>query len=682
MAALRTDLGGTDLAAPGRRGPARYLWWLVVSQRQRIAGGALLGSLWMIGLAVPPYVLSRAIDDGLRPGDFGQLAVWTAVLGAVGILNAWLAVMRHRTMSRVRLDAYVRTVRLVVDHTTRLGATLPRRLSAGEVVAIGHSDVGILSQTLTVMGPGIGGVLSYLVVAALLLSVSVLLAVIVLLGVPLLALAIGPLLGRLTGAEGAYRDQQGRLAAVFGDLSGGLRVLNGLGGKEVFAARYRDGSRRLRDEGYRVGAALSWIQALALGLPTLFLAAVTWLSARMAAQGDLTVGELVAVYGYVAVLVVPVNALIEGGYDISRGLVAARRVVGFLDLEPETSDTELTSHSVPTSNPSPAPGEPSVLRDPTSGVEVAPGTLTALVSAHPADSTAIIDRLGRFAPTDATWGSTRLDSIPLPDVRARILVADNEAHLFSGTLREVIAGRGAKQPGPQDDGSGRETCAGQRGDDAGAPRPDGGTAEPTWPGAHTAAPAELGTHIERPASPDADITESGHPRTDHHRDASLAPAIDAALARDIVQALPHGLDSALTPEGRNLSGGQRQRIRLARALHADPEVLLAPEPTSAVDAHTEATIATRLRTARAGRTTVVTTTSPLLLDQADTVHYLVDGKVHATGTHPQLLATQPGYRRLVTRGADDSPTPPPSPGTAPSESAPVPSTSTPRQATR
>ncbi|MFD5696910.1 ABC transporter transmembrane domain-containing protein [Streptomyces lasiicapitis] len=678
MAALRTDLGGTDLGAPDRRGPARYLWWLVVSQRQRIAGGALLGSLWMIGLAVPPYVLSRAIDDGLRPGDFGQLAVWTAVLGAVGILNAWLAVMRHRTMSRVRLDAYVRTVRLVVDHTTRLGAALPRRLSAGEVVAIGHSDVGILSQTLTVMGPGIGGVLAYLVVAALLLSVSVLLAVIVLLGVPLLALAIGPLLGRLTGAEGAYRDQQGRLAAVFGDLSGGLRVLNGLGGKEVFAARYRDGSRRLRDEGYRVGAALSWIQALALGLPTLFLAAVTWLSARMAAQGDLTVGELVAVYGYVAVLVVPVNALIEGGYDISRGLVAARRVVGFLNLEPETSDTALTSHSVPTSNPSPAPSGPSVLHDPTSGVEVAPGTLTALVSAHPADSTAVIDRLGRFAPTDATWGSTRLDSLPLPDVRARILVADNEAHLFSGTLREVIAGR--------------ETCARQQGDDVRSARPDDGTAEPSrpggetsgpaWPGAHTAAPAELGTHIERPASPDADVAESGHPRTDHHRDAYLAPAIDAALARDIVQALPHGLDSTLTPEGRNLSGGQRQRIRLARALHADPEVLLAPEPTSAVDAHTEATIATRLRTARAGRTTVVTTTSPLLLDQADTVHYLVDGKVHATGTHPQLLATQPGYRRLVTRGADDSPTPPPSPGSAPAESAPVPSASTPRQATR
>ncbi|KDN83622.1 ABC transporter [Kitasatospora cheerisanensis KCTC 2395] len=83
---------------------------------------------------------------------------------------------------------------------------------------------------------------------------------------------------------------------------------------------------------------------------------------------------------------------------------------------------------------------------------------------------------------------------------------------------------------------------------------------------------------------------------------------------------------------------------------ADPDVLLAVEPTSAVDAHTEAAMAAGLRAARAGRTTALTSTSPLLLDQADTVHYLVDGKVAASGTHRELLRTQPGYRALVTRG--------------------------------
>ncbi|GAB3897055.1 hypothetical protein GCM10027612_52610 [Microbispora bryophytorum subsp. camponoti] len=94
-------------------------------------------------------------------------------------------------------------------------------------------------------------------------------------------------------------------------------------------------------------------------------------------------------------------------------------------------------------------------------------------------------------------------------------------------------------------------------------------------------------------------------------------------------------------------------MRLARALLADPEILLAVEPTSAVDAHTEASIAARLRSARMGRTTVVASTSPLVLDQVDIVYYLVDGSVAAAGSHRELLAEQPGYRLLVSHDADE-----------------------------
>ncbi|MEU5683507.1 ABC transporter [Streptomyces venezuelae] len=565
----------TNPGAPDRRGPARYLWWAIVSQPQRVVLGALLGSVWMVCLTLPPYVLSRAIDDGLRPGDRSALVGWCAALFGIGLLNAWLAIMRHRTMTRIRLDAYFRTVRVVVDQATRLGAALPRRVSAGEVVTIGHSDVGVISQTLTVTGPGVGAVIAYFVVASLLLSVSPPLAVVVLVGVPLLAVLIGPFLGRLQGAESAYRERQGALAAILGDLAGGLRVLNGLGGKGVFAARYREGSRRLRDEGYRVGSSMSWVQAFGIGLPTLFLAAVTWLAARMAAQGTITVGELVAVYGYVAVLVLPVTFLIEGSYDISRGLVAARRVVDFLNLAPGEWESSARAEPVP------GPREPSVLRDPLSGVEVVPGLLTALVSARTSDGADIVDRLGRFAPSLATWGSVRIDAVALDEVRTRILVADNEADLFAGTVRAAVAGR----------------CA-----------PD---------------------------------------------EQAIARAVDAAMARDIVLGLSDGLDATLDSHGRNLSGGQRQRVRLARALLAEPEVLLAVEPTSAVDAHTEANMATRLRTARTGRTTLVTTTSPLVLDRADVVHYLVDGRVSATGSHADLFARHPDYRRLVSRGTDE-----------------------------
>ncbi|WP_433204820.1 ATP-binding cassette domain-containing protein [Dactylosporangium sp. CS-047395] len=335
-------------------------------------------------------------------------------------------------------------------------------------------------------------------------------------------------------------------------------MLNGLGGKEQHLRRYTGQSETVRTECYRLGGPLSWISALGDGLPAIFLGAVTWLAARLTVRGDLTVGELVAVYGYVAVLVVPTWMLILSTADISRGVIAARRVIRFLRLPVEEPGDGA------------APGGPATLRDPESGVVAEPGQLTMLVSARPGDAAAVIDRLGRYGPTGATWGRYRIGDVGKEAVRARILVADHDADLFAGTLREVVAG--------------------SAGDDA------------------------------------------------------VPSAIQAAVATDIA-----GLEHPVERDGRNLSGGQRQRVRLARALAADPEMLLAADPTSAVDAHTEAAIAERLAAVRAGRGTLVSTTSPVLLDRADVVHWLVDGRVAASGTHRELLERAPGYRDLVSR---------------------------------
>ena len=100
-----------------------------------------------------------------------------------------------------------------------------------------------------------------------------------------------------------------------------------------------------------------------------------------------------------------------------------------------------------------------------------------------------------------------------------------------------------------------------------------------------------------------------------------------------------GSTRAIDERGRSFSGGQRQRLVLARALLSDAELLVLVEPTSAVDAHTEARIARRLHEARAGRTTVVVTTSPLVLDRADRVVLLEGGRVVAEGRHRELLRT-------------------------------------------
>jgi putative ABC transport system ATP-binding protein len=134
-------------------------------------------------------------------------------------------------------------------------------------------------------------------------------------------------------------------------------------------------------------------------------------------------------------------------------------------------------------------------------------------------------------------------------------------------------------------------------------------------------------------------------------DGALQAALAASCAADVVDLHPDGLEHPVMERGASLSGGQRQRWTLARALVADPDVLVLHDPTTAVDAVTEQAIADGLRRLRAarGRTTVVFTSSPALLAAADRVVLVADGRVLAEATHRTLVDAHPEYRELVTR---------------------------------
>jgi ABC-type multidrug transport system fused ATPase/permease subunit len=385
-------------------------------------------------------------------------------------------------------------------------------------------------------------------------------------------LALGPLLKPLQRRTLGQREMMGELANGATDIVSGLRVLRGIGGEQTFSARYRRESQKVRAAGVEVGRLQSVVDATQVALPGFFVAVVVWLGARSAVNAEISVGELVAFYGYAAFLVLPLRNGTEAMNKWIRAYVAAGRICRVLAVTPDVTD--------PT-DPSPAPPEDSDLVDVTSGVRIEHGLLTALVSDRPDDTALVADRLGRYAEGDVRWGEVPLDRLPQEVVRRRIVVSDTGATLFSGEL------------GPQLDAAGNGPEAVRR-------------------------------------------------------------ALHAASAEDVVEALPDGLASRVTERGRSFSGGQRQRLVLARVLAADPEVLLLVEPTSAVDAHTEAVIAARLHQVRAGRTTVVTTTSPLLLDRADRVVLLVDGRATAVGSHRDLLERVPEYRAVVTRGEEVS----------------------------
>lgn len=146
-------------------------------------------------------------------------------------------------------------------------------------------------------------------------------------------------------------------------------------------------------------------------------------------------------------------------------------------------------------------------------------------------------------------------------------------------------------------------------------------------------------------------------------DETMLRALEVADAHDVLESLAEGLDGEITEKGRSLSGGQRQRVALSRALLTEASALVLVEPTSAVDAHTESRIAARLAEYRRGRTTVVVTASPLVLEHADHVVLVHQGRAHAEGTHRDLLERaalgEPGaraYQAVVDRvTADESP---------------------------
>jgi ABC-type multidrug transport system fused ATPase/permease subunit len=556
------------------RGPGRFLWWLVTGQWRTLLVGMLFGVAWMVAQAFMPMVIGRAIDEGVAARDTGGLVGWTMVMLGIGLLQAGAGIMRHRFAVTNWLTAAYRTVQLVTRQATHLGATLPKKVATGEVVAIGSNDLSHLGNALEVTARAMGAVVSFLVVAVILLRTSVTLGLVVLVGVPFLLLAIGPLLRPLQRRNLEQREMMGALSNLATDIVAGLRMLRGIGGEAVFHDRYVRGSQKVRRAGVQVGRLQSLLDALQILLPGVFVVVVVWLGARFAVQGRITAGELVAFYGYAAFLMIPLRTATELANKWIRAFVAARRVVRVLALEPDIEDR------VDTEAPYPEPADDAELTDLASGLTVPHGKLTAVVSDRPEESAALADRLGRFENADVLWGEVPLGALPRAVVRRRIVVSDTDSTLFSGRLDEQVD---VRDRGPE----------------------------------------------------------------------AVARALHAASAEDVLEALPEGMAATVTERGRSFSGGQRQRLVLARVLAADPEVLVLVEPTSAVDAHTEARVADRLREHRRGRTTVVATTSPLLLDRVDHVAFLRQGVVVAQGRHRELLRDEPEYRAVVTREVEE-----------------------------
>ena len=571
-----------DPGTPDLRGPMHLLGWIGRGQWRTLAVATVFGVLWMVTQAFVPAVMARAIDGGIVARDNRTLLWWCGVLVGLGVVSALAGTFRHYFAVHNWLRATFRSVQLIGWHSADVGAALPRTTPTGDVVATVASDAMRLGGLYDVFARMVGAVVSYVVVAAVLLSASRTLGLVVLVGVPVLVALLSFVVRPLQRRQAHQREESGRLISLGADTVAGLRVLRGIGGEHTFLRRYAAQSQQVRRVGYRVAGIQAALDASQVLLPGVFVLVVTWLGARAALAGDISVGELVAFYGYSAFLVLPLRTATEFVDRFTRAHIGAGKIIRVLSVRPDHEDPPAPTRHAP------EPPAHAALVDERSGVVLEAGLLTAVVSARPEDSAALADRLGRFGPDAAgvRLGSTSLLDLPLESVRRRVVVSETDPRLFTGTLRDEL------------DPWGR------------------------------------------------------------HSDGAILDTLAVSSGEDILEALADGLDSAVEERGRSFSGGQRQRLALTRALLTDADTLVLVEPTSAVDAHTEARVAVRLATARRGRTTAVMTASPLVLDQADRVLFLRAGTVVASGTHHELMRSDAAYRSVVVRGqpddADDS----------------------------
>ncbi|TGB12370.1 ABC transporter ATP-binding protein [Streptomyces sp. MZ04] len=601
------DLPYADPGMPDARSGPRFLLWLGRNQ----LGGQLKSLAWGLlhfgSIAVLPYLVGAAVQAVVdRSGS--RLALAGGLMLLCGLAIAVGDTMLHRTAVTNWITAAARVQQLLARRTAQLGSALTRRVAAGEVVAVSTGDVEKIGWFVEAGSRFLAAALTVALVCAGLVVYQPALGVFVAVGVPVLALAVLPLLPRATRRADHQREKAGRATELASDTVAGLRVLRGIGGEELFLDRYRRASQEVRTAAVRSARMWATISAVQVLLPGLLLVAVVWQGVSLAREGRITIGELVTVYSAITMLTYPLRHFEEIAMAYSFSRPSAKRAARVLALERVTHpggpdgdvdgdvdgevdgdvDVEVDGDvDVETETPA---GD---LYDPATGLLAPAGRLTAVVCGDPDEAGRLAERLGGHAAFDGAeelpsvlLGGVALDAVPLAAARTAVLVQDKDPVLLSGTLRGLL-----------------------------------------------------------------DVPASGAVSAEEALTAAQCSDVLDALAQTSVDKAP--LDAHVTERGRSLSGGQRQRLALARSLVTDAGVLVLDEPTSAVDSHTEARVADGIRELRRGRTTVVLTSSPLLLDRAERVVFLYEGEVAAVGEHRELVHSEPRYRAVVTRETDD-----------------------------
>jgi ATP-binding cassette, subfamily B, bacterial len=571
-----------------RRDAWKYLVDALSRQRRGLAIGIAVGLLWTVGKVVIPQLTRHAIDSGIERG--GSVVTWAVLIGCTGLLTGTFTALRRYVAFRESRLTETRLRERLFDHILGLHIGYHDRAQTGQLMSRSSSDLNQIQAFVVMIPLTISNLALVVAVVVILFFTDPFLALVALAPLPLVNITAKRFSGAIHPAVLAVQAEQAQLATVVEETIAGVRVIKGFGAEQVQSDKLRteaDDIRRVSVEAARVRA--RYLPAIDL-LPSLGLIAVLGIGGHRVLDGQMTVGELVAFNFYVALLVWPLRTI---GMTLAwgqRAAAALERVHEVLGTVPEIRDP---------ARPVDLPDAPAVgavtFRDVTFGYATGSETGRPVLDGFtlelaPGESAALVGATGSGKSTVARlllrFYDPQRGTVEIDGVDVRDVAVHDVRRAVGVVFEDTLL-------------------------------------------FHDTVAANIAF---------ADPT-AGRER--------IESAARLAGAHDFVLELPDGYDTVIGERGYSLSGGQRQRIAIARAIVADPRVLVLDDATSAVDPSKEHEIRAAMETVMHGRTTIVIAHRPGTIAIADTVVFLDEGRAAATGTHAALLATNQRYRDVL-----------------------------------